>query len=122
MVVSTVRPKTTTPTLLPQESLPAAYAAVMTLNADARELLGLIAGSPEPVAPSTYFHTIHPPNFDASAAEDDPRREVWVEKQIGLYGEMLKLHEGGLIRIVHPSNGERGDLMEVTEAGHAVLA
>ncbi|MFC7794628.1 hypothetical protein [Streptomyces cinereoruber] len=94
----------------------------MTLNADALELLRLVSQSPEPVAPSSYFHTIHPPNFDASAAEDDPRREAWAEKQIGLYGEMLKLHEQGLVRIVHPANGERGDLMEVTEAGRAALA
>ncbi|MFD3998657.1 hypothetical protein [Streptomyces sp. NPDC058548] len=41
------------------------------------------------------MHTIHPPGFEASAAEDDPRRETWAEYQIGLYGEMLKRHEEG---------------------------
>ncbi|MFI8769488.1 hypothetical protein ACIGN6_31915 [Streptomyces sp. NPDC053792] len=93
----------------------------MTLNADARELLRLIAESPQPVVASSFFHTIHPPNFGRSVAEDDPRREAWTEKQIGLYGEMLKLHEEALIRIVHPSDGERPDLVEVTNAGRALL-
>ncbi|MFB7609979.1 hypothetical protein [Streptomyces gardneri] len=58
----------------------------MTLSADARERLRLIAGSPDPVAASSFFHAIHPPSFKRSAPEADPVREVWVEKQIGLYG------------------------------------
>ncbi|MFD7732169.1 hypothetical protein ACFV6F_17490 [Kitasatospora phosalacinea] len=94
----------------------------MTLNPDAHELLRLIAESPEPVAASSFFHTIHPPNFPQSAPEDDPIREAWLEKQIGLYGEVLKLHEEALLRIVHPANGERPDLVEATDAGRAVLA
>jgi hypothetical protein len=100
---------------------PALYAAVMTLNADEHELLRLIAQSPEPVAASDFFHTIHPANFERSAAEEDPRRVAWQEKQFGLYKAMIDLHDGGLIRIVHPANGERPDLMEATEAGHAAL-
>ncbi|MDT0382517.1 hypothetical protein RM572_27545 [Streptomyces sp. DSM 42041] len=46
----------------------------MTLNADEHELLHRIARSPKPVAASDFFHTIHPPNFERSAAEEDPRR------------------------------------------------
>ncbi|MYU47962.1 hypothetical protein GTV15_12825 [Streptomyces sp. SID7803] len=46
---------------------------------------------------------------------------AWQEKQFGLYKAMIDLHDGGLIRIVHPANGERPDLMEATEAGHAAL-
>lgn len=53
---------------------PGLYAAVMTLNADEYELLRLIAQSPEPVAASDFFHTIHPANFERSVAEEDPRR------------------------------------------------
>jgi hypothetical protein len=97
------------------------YAAVMTLNADEHALLRLIAQSPEPVAASDFFHTIHPANFERSAAEEDPRRVAWQEKQFGLYKAMIDLHDAGLIRIVHPANGERPDLMEATEAGHAAL-
>jgi hypothetical protein len=93
----------------------------MTLNADEHELLRLIAQSPEPVAASDFFHTIHPANFERSAGEEDPRRVAWQEKQFGLYKAMIDLHDGGLIRIVHPANGERPDLMEATEAGHAAL-
>ncbi|MEU9703017.1 hypothetical protein [Streptomyces sp. NPDC047981] len=94
----------------------------MTLNADELKLLGMIARSPEPVAASSFFHTIHPPNFERSAAEDDPRRVVWQEKQFGLYRAMIDLHDAELIRIVHPANGERPDLMEATQAGRAALA
>ncbi|MEE1928857.1 hypothetical protein V1J52_11820 [Streptomyces sp. TRM 70351] len=94
----------------------------MTLNADEYELLRLIAQSPEPVAASDFFHTIHPADFERSAPEEDPRRVEWQEKQFGLYKAMLDLHDGGLIRIVHPANGERPDLTEATEAGHAALS
>ncbi|MFD8026776.1 hypothetical protein ACFV6G_41010 [Streptomyces lavendulae] len=93
----------------------------MTLNADERELLRLIAQAAEPVAASDFFHSIHPASFELSAAEEDPRRVAWQEKQFGLYRAMIDLHDGGLIRIVHPANGERPDLMEATEAGHAAL-
>ncbi|WP_158687255.1 hypothetical protein [Streptomyces sp. AA0539] len=34
----------------------------MTLDAEEYELLRLIAQSPEPVAASDFFHTIHPAN------------------------------------------------------------
>ncbi|MBB0247149.1 hypothetical protein FNQ90_24235 [Streptomyces alkaliphilus] len=100
---------------------PALYAAVMTLNADEYELLRLIAQSPEPVAASDFFQTIHPANFERSAAEEDPRRVAWQKKQLGLYKAVIDLHDGNLIRIVHPANGERPDLVEATEAGHAAL-
>ncbi|MGW7244107.1 hypothetical protein [Streptomyces sp. NPDC054804] len=58
---------------------------------------------------------------DGRAAEKDPRRVAWQEKHCGLYKAMLDLHDGDLIRIVHPANGERPDLMEATKAGHAAL-
>lgn len=35
---------------------------------------------------------------------------------------MIDLHDGGLIRMAHPANGERPDLTEAIEAGHAALA
>ncbi len=91
------------------------------LSTDERRLLELIAQSKEPVAPSSFFHTIHPPTFDSSAPEDDPAREAWSELQFGLYGAMLRLHDLGLIRVVRPSDGENPDLMEVTEEGQSVL-
>ncbi|MFE6023087.1 hypothetical protein ACFQ6O_42425 [Streptomyces sp. NPDC056441] len=101
---------------------PALYAAVMTLNADEYELLRLIAQSPEPVAASDFFHTMHPANFERSAAEEDPRRVAWQEKQFGLYKATIDLHDDGLIRIVHPANGERPDLVEATDEGRTALA
>jgi hypothetical protein len=87
------------------------------LSDDERRLLELIAQAKEPVAPSTFFHTIHPPTFDASAPEDHPDREPWTERQIGLYGAMLRLHDHGLIRIVVPADGANPDLMEITPQG-----
>lgn len=91
------------------------------LSDDERRLLELIAASKEPVAPSSFFHTIHPPTFPASAPEDDPEREAWAEQQIGLYGAMLRLHELDLIRIVVPADGANPDLMEATTQGTSAL-
>jgi len=94
----------------------------MTLNADEHRLLQLVAQETEPVAMSDFFHEIHPPTFDSSAPEDDPAREKWQQRQIGLYGASITLWEGGLVRVVHPANGERPDLVSVTDAGRAALA
>jgi hypothetical protein len=91
------------------------------LSDDERRLLELISQSKEPVAPSRFFHTIHPPTFPSSAPEDDPEREAWTERQIGLYGAMLRLHDLGLIRIVAPADGANPDLMEATLEGQAAL-
>lgn len=89
----------------------------MTLTPDERKLLELIAQAPEPVAMSSFFHDIHPPNFPASAPEDDPKREAWYKQQIELYGASSKLYEVGLVEIVHPANGDRPDLVQATSKG-----
>jgi hypothetical protein len=93
----------------------------MTLSADERQLLQLISQAPKPVAPSDFFHTIHPPTFDQDAPDDDPRREAWTELQLGLYGAMLRLHDLNLIRVVVPADGANPDLMEATTAGVGAL-
>ncbi|WP_254407410.1 class I SAM-dependent DNA methyltransferase [Streptomyces sp. GMY02] len=122
---ATTRPPQTQPKRRQEEDLPRRQdpdVSVGTLIGDERELLRLIAQSPEPVAASTFFDAINPPDFERSAAEEDPRRVAWQEKQFGLYQAVLDLHDGGLIRIVHPANGARPDLMEATEAGYDALA
>lgn len=91
------------------------------LSNDERRLLELISQAKQPVAPSDFFHTIHPPTFDASAPEDDPGREAWTELQLGLYGAMLRLHDLNLIRVVVPADGANPDLMEATAQGIAAL-
>ncbi|MFF7335415.1 hypothetical protein [Streptomyces sp. NPDC008150] len=91
------------------------------LSTDERQLLKLISQAKEPVAPSDFFHTIHPPNFDANAGEDDPTREAWTELQLGLYGAMLRLHDLGLIRVVVPADGANPDRMEATPQGISAL-
>ncbi|MFF8036212.1 hypothetical protein [Streptomyces sp. NPDC016626] len=96
--------------------------AAGTPSTDERRLLKLISQSKEPVAPSSFFHTIHPPTFDSSALEDDPGREKWSERQISLYGAMLRLHDLNLIRVVVPEDGANPDLMEATDQGRAVLS
>lgn len=93
----------------------------MTLSADERQLLQLISQAKGPVAPSTFFHTIHPPTFTQDAPADDPRREAWTELQMGLYGAMLRLHDLNLIRIVVPADGANPDLMETTRDGVGAL-
>ena len=88
---------------------------------DERRLLELIAQSAEPVAPSNFFHTIHPPTFDQSAPDEDPAREAWTELQLDLYRAMLRLHDLNLIQVVVPADGANPDLMEVTPEGRAAL-
>ncbi|MFM9780437.1 hypothetical protein [Streptomyces scabiei] len=85
------------------------------LSTDEHRLLELIAQAKEPVAPSSFFHTIHPATFDSNAPDDDPARKEWAERQIGLYGALLRLHDLNLIRIVVPADGANPDLMEVTD-------
>jgi len=94
----------------------------MTLSADERRLLELIAQAPEPVAMSSFFHDLYPPTFPSSAPADDPDREAWSEKQMGLYRASLNLWQGGLVEVVHPANGERPDLVTVTDVGRTALA
>lgn len=91
------------------------------LSSNERRLLELISQSKEPVAPSDFFHTIHPPNFPRNAADDDPDREAWTELQLDLYRAMLRLHDLNLIRIVVLADGENPDLVEVTTQGVGAL-
>lgn len=39
----------------------------------------------------------------------------------GLDRAHIRLHELGLVKIVHPANGERADLVVITEANRAAL-
>lgn len=87
---------------------------LITLNADARSILERVAQASEPVAMSSFFHTICPPDFDVSASEDDPDRVVWHERQIGLFQAVVGLCEAGLVKVVHPANGARPDLVVLT--------
>lgn len=94
----------------------------MTLSPDERRLLELIAQAPEPVAMSDFFHTIHPPTFPQGAPEEDPARVSWMQLQLDLYRASGNLWQGGLVEVVHPANGERPDLVTVTDAGRTALA
>ncbi|MFB7225361.1 hypothetical protein [Streptomyces sp. NPDC056227] len=70
---------------------------------------------------SDFFHIIHPPNFDKSAPEDDTDRAARVELQMRLYQASITLWKNDLVYVVHPANGVRPDLVEVTDAGRAAL-
>ncbi|NJA56676.1 hypothetical protein HC023_10045 [Streptomyces sp. NEAU-H3] len=53
--------------------------------------------------------------------DDDPVRVAWVEETFALYGASVELWKQDLVRVVHPANGERPDLVEITQAGRARL-
>ncbi|WP_372412247.1 hypothetical protein [Streptomyces luteireticuli] len=93
----------------------------MPLSDDEHALLLRVSKAERPVAMSDFIHDIHPPDFPVEAAEDDHRREAWVHKQFGLYRAVVRLHELGLVRVVHPANGERPDLVEATQEGRTTL-
>ncbi|MGV2914693.1 hypothetical protein [Streptomyces alfalfae] len=81
----------------------------MTLNSDEREILRRVAASPEPVAATDFFYEIHPPEKE------------WSRRQVGLYEALVRLKKLNLLRIVHPANGERPDLVEATPEAAVVL-
>lgn len=93
----------------------------MTLTDDARRLLRLIADSPGPVAASDFFHQVVPP-LSGGLEDGLPEQEAWAARRIGLYEAYVTLWRRGLVRVVHPANGRRPDLVEVTDAGRNVLA
>ncbi|WP_055534693.1 hypothetical protein [Streptomyces graminilatus] len=92
----------------------------MALSTDERDLLTLIAKSPEPVVMSDFFHELHP--AEAGMNEHHPGHEAWLLRQMEWYGVSVGLSQQDLVRVVIPANGERGDMVEPTEAGRAALA
>jgi hypothetical protein len=45
----------------------------------------------------------------------------WAERQLGLYRDSLTLWQQGLVRVVHPADGERPDLVVATDEGRVNL-
>lgn len=92
----------------------------MDLTSNARELLRLVDESHEPVAVSGFFRTIYP--VPVTSVDGHHRRYAqWAERQLGLYRDSLTLWQEGLVRVVHPANGERPDLVVATDEGRAAL-
>ncbi|MFE1767223.1 hypothetical protein ACFW81_23770 [Streptomyces angustmyceticus] len=94
----------------------------MDLSREERELLRLISQAPEPVAMSSLFDEIETkPQPEIDSPDDDPVRVAWYEEKLGLHWASVGLWEKELVRVVHPANGERPDLVEATDAGRALL-
>jgi hypothetical protein len=94
----------------------------MDLSREERELLSLISQAPEPVAMSDFFDDIGTkPRPEIDSSDEDPVRLAWYEEQMGLYGASVELWKKELVRVVHPANGERPDLVEATDAGRSLL-
>ncbi|MFJ8377229.1 hypothetical protein ACIQ9I_37475 [Streptomyces sp. NPDC094461] len=92
----------------------------MVLSNDERELLKLVAQAGRPVWMSEYFPVLNPaePGMD----ENHPGYEAWTERQMAWYGISISLWKRGLVRVVAPADGSRGDLVEPTGEGRAALA
>ncbi|MCY0930914.1 hypothetical protein OTB20_32925 [Streptomyces sp. H27-H1] len=95
----------------------------MELNTHERALLHAVSQSPAPAAMSTFFpdltRTVPP---EVHAPDDDPVRIAWTDEQFALYGASVSLWQKNLVRVVHPANGERPDLVEATDEGRTALA
>ncbi|MCY0922844.1 MULTISPECIES: hypothetical protein [unclassified Streptomyces] len=95
----------------------------MELNTHERGLLHAVSQAPAPTAMSTFFPALNqavPP--EVHAPEDDPVRVAWADEQFALYGASVSLWQKNLVRVVHPANGERPDLVEATDEGRTALA
>lgn len=102
---------------------PGLYADVMELSVHERGLLHAVAQASAPAAMSAFFPALTravPP--EVHAPEDDPVRLAWYEEQFTLFRASVSLWQRNLVRVVHPANGERPDLVEVTDEGRAALA
>lgn len=98
------------------------YADVMELSVHERGLLHAVAQASAPAAMSAFFPALTravPP--EVHAPEDDPVRLAWYEEQFTLYRASVSLWKKNLVRVVHPANGERPDLVEATDEGRAAL-
>ncbi|MFF8423110.1 hypothetical protein [Streptomyces sp. NPDC015680] len=94
----------------------------MELNAHERGLLHAVAQSPAPAAMSGFFPALTqavPPEIHAPT--DDPVRLAWFDEQFALYRASVSLWQKNLVRVVHPANGEREDMVEATDEGRAAL-
>ncbi|MGI5352677.1 hypothetical protein ACQEU8_31520 [Streptomyces sp. CA-250714] len=65
----------------------------MVLSTDERDLLQMIADSPQPVAMSDYFPVLNPaePGMD----ENHPGHEAWTERHIAWNGVSVALWDDG---------------------------
>ncbi|MEN8655452.1 hypothetical protein ABCR94_33970 [Streptomyces sp. 21So2-11] len=92
----------------------------MALSTDERSLLTLITKSPEPVGDVRLFPRAESPAPGMN--EHHPSHEEWLLRQIEWHSVSVELWQRDLVRVVVPANGERGDMVEPTEAGRAALA
>ncbi|MYU17537.1 hypothetical protein GTZ78_44340 [Streptomyces sp. SID8361] len=90
------------------------------MSNDERDLLKLVAQAGRPVWMSDYFPVLNPaePGMD----ENHPGHEAWTERQMDWYGVSISLRKRGLVRVVVPADGSRGDLVEPTDEGRVALA
>ncbi|MEU5273295.1 hypothetical protein [Streptomyces hygroscopicus] len=92
----------------------------MVLSNDERDLLELVAQAGRPVWMSEYFPVLNP--AETGMDENHPGHEAWSERQMACYGVSLSLWKRGLVRVVVPADGSRGDLVDPTGEGRAALA
>ncbi|MFF8610890.1 hypothetical protein ACF06X_33830 [Streptomyces sp. NPDC015346] len=90
------------------------------LTVEERELLRMIAQSPNPVNVSDdSFYDMWPPDFDSDAPDDDPRRAAWAARKTKLDSALLVLIGTDLVTMVE---GAPQASVVATEAGRAALA
>lgn len=92
----------------------------VTLSEDEQQLLDRIAQSPAPLAMSDYFVLLNPAGPDV--VEGHPDHDAWVQRQLAWFGVSVQLAEKSLVYVVAPADGNRPDLVGVTDAGRAALA
>ncbi|MFB8401301.1 hypothetical protein [Streptomyces sp. NPDC055912] len=94
----------------------------MKLTVHERGLLRAVSQAPAPTAMSTFFPALTQAVLpEVHAPEDDPVRVAWADEQGALYGASVSLWRKNLVRVVHPANGERPDLVEATDEGRTAL-
>lgn len=89
------------------------------LTPDERELLAAVHVYAAPVAMSVVARSIEPAGPDTW--EGGARHDEWTRRHFELTRASIRLWQRELVRVIHPANGYRPDLVEVTAQGRAAL-
>jgi hypothetical protein len=68
---------------------------------------------------SDFFPVINP--APPGMNEEHPGQEAWLNRQLRMYETSVRLYQKNLVCVVHPADGSRPDLVEVTDDGLTAL-
>ncbi|MFI1205611.1 hypothetical protein ACH4VR_40355 [Streptomyces sp. NPDC020883] len=78
-------------------------------------------GSEDEVSPARPGEIVFTPLTYDGVGADHPGIAAWTERELALHEVARRMEDKGLVRVVHPSGGAYGNLVQITEAGRVAL-